>query len=54
MNVFAYDLALTSILTREQAQHEIERHGHDFSDFTSEIGFKESYTGREVLHWLGY
>ena len=40
--------------TLEQATIEIEKHGHDVTEFTAEMGYRATYSGGEVLDWLGY
>ena len=54
MNIDNYEEALEITLTALQAKREVEKHNLSFNDFTNEIGDKESYTGEEVLNWLGY
>lgn len=41
-------------ITIAEAKHELRKHGMEWDEFTSEVGTKETYTGREVLEWLGY
>ncbi len=53
-----YDLesdAREAVVTRDEAEEEINKHnGEPFIDFLDEVGDKETYTGEEVLNWLGY
>ena len=49
-----YENAMTYEVTRAEAKHEIELHCLKFSDFVSDVGFKNTYKGSEVLNWLGY
>jgi hypothetical protein len=46
--------ALDAIVTKDEAAEEIEKHGHDASDFFKEHGEREEYRGETVLSWLGY
>ena len=46
--------AREAIVTQMEARREIERHSLFFSDFLAEVGDKPSYSGAEVLNWLGY
>jgi len=48
------DEAYGEVLTQERAKREIEKHSLLWEDFVSEVGLKDSYTGKEVLDWLGY
>ena len=48
------DAAREATLTRDQVIHEICQHHTDPQDFFEEVGNKTSYTGDEVLNWLGY
>lgn len=41
-------------LTPLEARIEIEKHGQKWAEFAEEHGDKETYTGEEVLGWLGY
>jgi len=41
-------------LTPRQAAYQIREHGVDPEEFYQEIGTKETYSGDEVLDWLGY
>ena len=51
-----YSDACDATVTREQAQREINRHGclDGWKLFLTEAGDKPTYTGKEVLDWLGY
>lgn len=45
------------IVTSQQALEEIERHGLDIQDFLEDVDpecNRTSFTGSEVLNWLGY
>lgn len=42
-------------LTCEQVKFQLKEHGVlDFSEFFNEVGLKDSFSGDEVLDWLGY
>lgn len=51
-----YDEATEATVTRDQARREISKHDIDgtFDDFLREVGDRATYTGGEVLGWLGY
>lgn len=51
-----YEEACEAEVTREEARLEIAKHDVDggFALFLKEVGDRETYTGREVLDWLGY
>ena len=49
-----YEDAITYIVTRAEARHEIELHSLKFADFVADVGNKKTYKGSEVLTWLGY
>lgn len=49
-----YEDAALAEITARQARAEIEDHGLAWADFVEEVGLKQTYTGREVLDWLGY
>lgn len=50
-----YDEAMEATVSREQARREIAKHDCDGWDvFVRDVGDKPSYTGAEVLGWLGY
>lgn len=51
-----YDEACESIVTREEARLEIDAHDvpGGFSQFLEDVGDRLTYTGQEVLDWLGY
>lgn len=46
--------AMEATVTAAQAKREIEKHGLDPRDFFREIGRRETYSGADVLGWLGY
>ena len=50
----SYEDAIDAEITREQAFHEIKKHGALWSEFLEMVGDKPMYTGKEVLDWLGY
>tara|TARA_R110001632_G_scaffold64062_1_gene152589 strand:- start:506 stop:670 length:165 start_codon:yes stop_codon:yes gene_type:complete len=54
MNIDNYEEALEITLTAVQAKREVEKHNLNFNDFINEVGDKESFTGEQVLNWLGY
>lgn len=42
-------------LTIEQVKFQLKKHQViNFSEFFNEVGYKASFTGNEVLNWLGY
>ena len=51
-----YEEACDAEVTREEARLEIAKHDVDggFESFVQEVGDRETYTGQEVLDWLGY
>ena len=49
-----FDDAWQATITRAQARKEIKLHDARFSEFLAEVGDKATYTGAEVLGWLGY
>lgn len=53
---YSYEEAVDMEVTRREAQLEIARHDVDggFEQFLKDVGDKETYTGKEVLDWLGY
>ena len=51
-----YKEAIESEVSREEARAEIARHDTDggFEQFLLDVGDRPSYSGAEVLGWLGY
>lgn len=49
-----YEDACGATLSRNRALAEVQRHALSENDFLSEVGDKTTYTGQEVLDWLGY
>lgn len=50
-----YETACETIITREQAKREIERHQCEGWDaFLADCGDHNEYMGETVLTWLGY
>lgn len=51
-----YEEACDAEVTREEARQEIAKHDVDggFEAFLRDVGDKETYSGQEVLDWLGY
>ena len=49
-----YDDACAARINRARALREVLAHGCDVSEFLADVGDKESYTGKEILDWLGY
>lgn len=41
-------------LTQEEIKRELKKHHADFNEFINDVGIKDTYTGSEVLNWLGY
>jgi hypothetical protein len=54
-NGYSYEEAMDlDDVTPEEAQREIKKHQMNWEDFIADVGEKPSYTGQEVLGWLGY
>lgn len=50
-----YDEAIEATVSQAQAKREVERHDCDgWAAFIEDVGDKATYTGAEVLGWLGY
>ncbi|MBT2322553.1 hypothetical protein J7E62_09365 [Variovorax paradoxus] len=51
-----YEEAIETTVTRAQALAEIAKHdiGEPIESFFADCGDKATYTGAEVLGWLGY
>lgn len=54
-----YEDAIEATVTREEALGEIKKHHRDryteaVAEFIEDCGDKPTYTGAEVLGWLGY
>lgn len=49
-----YDEAIETTVSRDQARREIALHSCDWDAFIADVGDKATYTGAEVLGWLGY
>jgi hypothetical protein len=49
-----YEEAMEATVTREEAEREIRKHGINPTEFFLEVGYRDTYTGAEVLSWLGY
>jgi hypothetical protein len=44
-----------AIITHSQALYQLEKHGViDLEEFHHDLGERETYTGEEILNWLGY
>jgi len=42
-------------ITHSQALYQLKRHGLiDLEEFHNDLGKRETYTGEEILNWLGY
>ena len=42
-------------ITHSQALYQLEQHGViDIEEFYADLGERETYTGAELLDWLGY
>lgn len=41
-------------VTPNEARAEIEKHNMEWQDFLDDVGMKDTYTGEEILGWLGY
>lgn len=42
-------------ITHAQALYQLEQHGViDIEEFHAELGKRDTYTGDEILDWLGY
>lgn len=51
-----YEDAIDSAVSREEARAEIARHDADggFEQFLLDVGDRATYSGADVLAWLGY
>lgn len=49
-----YEESLTAVVTRQEAERELQRHGATFKEFARECGNHTTYAGAVVLRWLGY
>lgn len=49
-----YEDACAHELTRAEALHEVRSHHCNEAEFLADVGDKATYTGQEVLDWLGY
>ena len=50
-----YEEACAAVLTATQARRVVEdEHGCSWPEFRRDVGESPSYTGKEVLDWLGY
>lgn len=41
-------------LTPAQVRRELHKHRLDWAEFVAEVGLEATYTGAEVLGWMGY
>ena len=42
-------------ITHSQALYQLKQHGVlDIDEFHHDLGERETYTGEEILNWLGY
>jgi hypothetical protein len=46
--------AQQATVSRRMAIQEVMIHGVDLSEFNRDVGIKDTYTGKEILDWLGY
>jgi hypothetical protein len=49
-----YEDAVQALIARDVAVAEILDHDCDPVEFFTDCGDRDSYTGREILNWLGY
>ena len=49
-----FDEAVEATVTRAEAIREVRAHQISLDEFFAEVGDKPSYSGSEVLEWLGY
>lgn len=49
-----YDDACDYEVTFKEAKAEIKAHSLEMADFVEEVGSQDTYTGQQVLDWLGY
>lgn len=49
-----YEEATEAVVSKSQARREIARHSCDWYEFIADCGERDTYTGAEVLGWLGY
>ena len=46
--------AFVALVSRDEALHEVRKHGCDETEFLTEVGNRDEYLGEDVLGWLGY
>lgn len=49
-----YEEATEAVVTQAEAKREVTRHHCDWAEFVADCGDRATYTGSEVLGWLGY
>ena len=49
-----YEDACEAIFSRREARFHILDHNCSWTEFIEECGKKDTYTGQEILDWLGY
>ena len=49
-----YETAIESTVTHDEAAREICQHGLNPQGFFAEYGERATYSGADVLAWLGY
>ena len=49
-----YEEAVEATVSAQEAKIEIEAHGHAWADFVADLGEHSTYSGKDVLGWLGY
>lgn len=42
------------LFLRPKARSIIVEHGQSFAEFESNMGKRDSYTGKQIFEWLGY
>jgi hypothetical protein len=49
-----YEEAIEATITRTEALCELHKHHADVWEFFAELGDHDTYSGADVLAWLGY
>ena len=49
-----YEQACDNIFSRLEVELELDKHKIEFKEFAKDKGWRDSYTGQEVLDLLGY
>jgi hypothetical protein len=49
-----YESAEDTVISKERAKREVEKHSCSWDEFLEDVGERDSYDAQEVLAWLGY